>query len=188
MLGRVLMKTLAIMFGLLATIPAVSYAEIEKIAIPCETGLCFYWWPKLPAVKGWHYDRENSLLFSTNAQAPDGFTFKNSETVFYAKALYKPRIPDTNSLTALIEYDKRKFQSHDPTITITEAEALTTKDGKPLKVFVFAPKEKGNWELVAYGEEGEFYVVFTLSSRTKAGYTKNIPVFKQYVMRYAEKP
>ena len=182
------MRTVTVLIGLLATIPAVSYAEIEKIALNCETGICFHWWPKLPAVKGWHHDRENSYLFSANAQAPDGYTFKDAETVFYAKALYKPRIPDTKSLTALIEDDKRKFQSHDPTITITESEALTTKDGKTLRVLAFAPKEKGNWELVAYGEEGEFYLVFTLSSRTKDGYTKNIPIFKQYVAQYAEKP
>jgi len=182
------MKGIATAIGLLLTLPAASHAEIEKIALPCETGICFYWWPKLPTVTGWHHDRDNSYLFSANAQAPDGYTFKNAESVIYAKALYKPRIPDTKSLTALIEDDKKRFLSHDPTITISESEAVATKDGKTLKVLAFVPKEKGNWELVAYGEEGDFYLVFTLSSRTKDGYTKNIATFKQFVAQYAEKP
>jgi len=27
-------------------------AEIEKTAMTCGSKICFYWWPKVPAVKG----------------------------------------------------------------------------------------------------------------------------------------
>jgi hypothetical protein len=64
-------------FTLLAGMFAAStaaIADIEKIAIPGERGLQFYWWPKVPLVEGWRHDREHSLHYSVNALAPNGFT------------------------------------------------------------------------------------------------------------------
>jgi hypothetical protein len=104
----------------LLVLSASANSEIEKVAVPCEQKLCFYWWPKLVAVKGWHHDREHSYLYTANAQAPDGYTFANAESVIYAKALYKPRIPKTTSLEMLIKDDKEQFLSRDPNIMVSE--------------------------------------------------------------------
>jgi len=37
-----------------------SRAEMVKTAVPdCKTNqICFYWWPKLPELVGWHSDEE----------------------------------------------------------------------------------------------------------------------------------
>jgi hypothetical protein len=168
--------------------PAFVSAEIEKFSRICEKGICFYWWPKLAFVKGWHQELDSNYAISANVQIPDGFTFSNADTVIYAKALYKPRTPETKSLEMLIKDDKETFLSRDPSIVITEAEPLETGDGKLLKSYTFFPKDKGNWEQVCYGEESDFYLIFTISSRTQEGFNKAAEIYKQYIGQYAEKP
>jgi hypothetical protein len=185
---RELVRILINLIVLLFVFSVSANAEIEKIAVPCEGKLSFYWWPELTAVQGWHQDREHSYMYGANAQAPDGFTFGNAETVIYAKALYKPRIPKTESLEVFIKDDKEQFLSRDPNIVVSEVEPLITGDGQTLKSFTFFPKREGNWEQVSYGEEGEFYLVFTVSSRTKEGLTKVLGAYRQFISQYKEKP
>ena len=174
-------------FAMLVLFSVSASAEIEKFAQMCEQQICFYWWPKLPEVKGWHHEREHSYLYSANAQAPDGYTFANAEYVVYAKAIYKPRDPETKSLKMLIENGKNDFVSKDPSILITEAEPLVTGDGQIMKSYTFFSKGKGNWERVSYGEKGDFYLIFTVSSRTEQGYKVALSAYKQFVNRYKEK-
>jgi hypothetical protein len=121
-----------------------------------------------------------------NVQVPDGFTFSNAETVIYAKASYKPRIPETTSLEIFINNDKADFLKDDPTIAITKVPGLKTSDGKALETYTFFPKVKGNWEEVSYGEEVDFYLIFTISSRSHAGFLATLPVYEQYIARYKE--
>jgi hypothetical protein len=182
------MKRLIIVLCIFLLFPTFAKAEIEKVGQPCETGICVYWWPKLLPVKGWHHERQPSYAVSANIQVPDGFSFSDAETVIYAKALYKPRIPETTSLEKLIRSDKEEFISRDPSIIVTEVGPLKTRDGKTLRSFTFFPKNKGNWERVSYGEEGDFYLVFTISSRTHEGFDKLQKIYRQYISRYKEKP
>lgn len=160
------------------------HAEIEKIAIPDEEGMLFYWWPKLAPVDGWHQDLQHSYHYNVNALAPEGFTFKNSGTVIYAKAIYKPRRPEITSLEQLIENDIKEFLSDFPDLKIQEAMPLTTADGRQLQSFTFFPVETGNWERVSYGEEGEYFLIFTLSSRTQAGYDSAISSYGKLIAHY----
>lgn len=194
------MKTIGkmIMLGFVAFAPAyvlisvllaalsisVAHAEIEKIAIPSENGFSFYWWPKLPPIDGWHQDQEYSFFYSSNALAPDGFTFKNAETVMYARAIYKPRQPDVKSLEMLIANDKKDFLTNAPGIVIREVSPLVTADGLKLRSLTFFPAGSGNWERVSYGEEGEFYLVFTLSSRSESGFKAAVRTYEKLVSRY----
>jgi hypothetical protein len=178
----------AVILMLLSLPPSGASGEIEKRATTCEQMLCFHWWPKLPALEGWHQDEERSLAFGCNALAPDGSSFGDAETVMYAKALYKPRDPETKSLEALIEQDKQRFANEVPGIEIAEAPSLTTADGRKLRSFTFFPKDEGPWERVAYGEEGDFYLVFAVSSRSRKGYEAALPAYERLVERYREKP
>jgi hypothetical protein len=163
------------------------HAEIEKTGVPSEQGLRLFWWPKLAPVEGWHQESEASYENGINANAPDGYTFADAEVVIYAKALYKPRIPNTKSLDMLIQEDKTEFLARDPEIIIAEVESLKTGDGQLLKSLTFFPKKKGNWEQVSYGEEGDFYLIFTVSSRTKEGFGRALSAYKQFIAKYKEK-
>ena len=170
----------------LATIPVS--AEIEEIAVPCGQEPCFNWWPKLPKVEGWHQDVNYSVYYGANVQAPDGYTFHDAETVIFAKALYKPNVPDAKSLDDLIQDNKAEFLSRNPDTEISEVEMLSTKDGQQLKSFTVFPKKNGNWKRISYGEEGDYYLVFTISARTKDGFAKSIDAYKKFINDYKEKP
>ena len=180
------MKTIVKVGCLILLLSISMRAEIEKTARVCETGICFYWWPKLPEVKGWHQDTEQSFNYSANALAPNGSTFVNAKTVMYASASYKPRMPETKSLEMFITGDRNNFLAADPGIQITEVTELTTADGKKLRSFTFFPKAKGNWEEVSYAEEGDFYLTFTVSSRSKQGFLKAQDAYRELIAHYKE--
>lgn len=159
-------------------------ADIEKIAIPSEKGLSVYWWPKLPPIEGWHQDQEHSFFYSVNALAPDGSTFKKAESVMYARALYKPRSSEIKSLEALIENDRKDFEENIPGVSIQEAAALSTADGQKLRSFTFFPTKEGNLERVSYGEEGEFYLIFTISSRSQSSFNSTVAAYEKLIAGY----
>lgn len=181
-----MLRLISIVF--LLTLSTVSHGEIEKFASPCETSICFHWWPKLPIISGWHQDKEQSFSNSINAQAPEGFTFSNAETVIYAKAIYKPREPKLTSLEELINRDINDFKTQDPTINVSNPTEINTKGNIPLKSFSFSPMQNGNWEQVTYGEEGDFYLIFTISSRSKQGYDKSINDYRKFINEYTINP
>lgn len=173
---------------LFITIVSSVQAEIKKTSIRDDKcgGFCFYWWPILPVIDGWHQDIEESYNFSANAQAPNGYTFSNAETVIYVKALYKPRMPKINTINKLINDDHNEFKSESGLI-INEIKSITTADKQQLVTYSFYPQSKGNWEHVSYGEEGDFFLVFTISSRTKMGLEKNLSTYNDFITKYSEK-
>ena len=177
---------MGLLCGLLASLPL--QAEIEKLAIPSENGICLCWWPKLPSVKGWHHDRELSVHYSMNALAPDGSTFSTAEAVIYAQAIYKPREPETKSVQMLIDRDKKDFLAQTPDLKISEVEPLVNGDGKALRSFTRFPQTAGSWELVSYGEEGDFYLIFCVSSRSKTAYEAALSTYKDLICHYKEAP
>ena len=81
-----------------------------------------------------------------------------------------------------INSDKENFKSEG--IKIVKADSLYTADNKKLISFLFYPESSGNWERVSYGEEGDFYLVFTISSRTRDGLTKNMEAYKSFIGKY----
>jgi hypothetical protein len=175
-------------FAVLSLTLAVSaQAEIVKNALPCEDKMCFYWWPQLPAQKGWHQDEGSSYKYNFNAQAKDKETFSSGDTVFYAKANYKPKSPGIMSLDAFIEDDHKTFRKDSPETKIEVVSPVVDGDGKKLKTFRFTPKTSGNFEQVAYGEEGEYFLVFTLTAKSKMGLETNKSMMKSFVSRYKEK-
>ncbi len=163
-------------------------ADIEKTAVMCNTGFCFYWWPKLPVVRGWHQDKQQSLNYNANAIAPNGSSFVDAEAVMYGVAVYKPRDPEAKSLAMFIASDKQQFLSRDPGIIIAQVGDLTNADGNKLPSFTFFPKSAGNWEQVSYGEEGDFYLTFVLSARSKKAFDRTESVYRDLIAHYKAKP
>jgi len=178
------MSKIIVLILLLAT--SNGYAEIFKLAVTGEAGIQFYWWPVLPNVEGWHHDRGSSIRYGINAQAPDGSAFSNAETVIYAKAIFKPRAPKLKSLSDFIKYDHNQFKARG--IQILDEKPIYTADKKKLISYSFIPSRSGNWERVSYGEEGDFYLVFTISSRSEDGYTRHMKDYESFIARYKENP
>ncbi len=182
------MKVIVRMCCIIALFSMTARAEIEQTVAPCDRGTCVYRWPKLPQIKGWHQDKTQSFSSGISAWAPNGHSFVNADAVIYAIATYKPTVPETNSLVNFIAADTSRFIVSDPSISITEVKELVTGDGQKLRSFTFQPESKGSWEVVSYGEEGNYYLTFVLSSRSKDGFEKAQIAYRQLIAGYRVKP
>jgi hypothetical protein len=169
---------------LLLALSGTVNADVEKIAQPSESGMRLMWWPKVDPPSGWHFDKNASYHYATKAFAPDGSTFSDATTVMYAKAEYKPRVSDVNNLKALIDEDISEFSD----ATARHEKPLLSRDGKQFQVVEFSPKANGNWERVAYGEEPDYYILFSVSSRNKEGLVRALPAFRSLVASYKNGP
>jgi hypothetical protein len=185
---RGLVRTFAAAVAIAILLPRPTHAEIERVAAPSPGGISLAWWPKVNPPRGWRHEREHSLAHGINALSREGSSFSEAESVMYAKAVYKPRAPLLKSVDDLIAKDKKEFLAREPSLSIREGDPLTSEEGKVFRVLSFTPRGKGNWERVAYGEEGEFYLVFVLSSRNQRGYKASSDDFERLVREYKEKP
>lgn len=175
-------------FIILAFIASPAYAEMVKLAVPNDRGMQLFWWPKLEAPSGWHQEMEASFRTSSNVMVQDGSTFSNSPTVIYARAIYKPRVRNIGSLSQLIENDHRDFRENVSRITIEETEHAITADGNALQSYLFTPEDEGNWERVSYGEEADYFLIFTVSSRSEEGLNEAMETYDEVVRSYSESP
>jgi hypothetical protein len=141
-------------------------------------------WPKLSPLKGWHQDKQQSFRENANVLAPNGSTFVGAETVMYANAVYKPRVPDSKTLDKFIAADQKSF----PQTSAAELPSLLTADGQRIRVFLFSPQGAANWEKIGYGEEGDYYLVFALSSRSRSGLDQHAGDYARLVNSYRSKP
>lgn len=170
------------------SVPAM--AEIEKRAVlKCDTGICLYWWPKLSVPTGWRQDVDASYSISANVLVPEGEDFSGAPAVIYANAIYKPRVPSEKTRDAYIQSDLEKFKQDSPGIQINHLKQQKTADGQALEAYSFSPAgNDGSWEVVAYGEEGEFYLTFVVSAKSQEALSKALPTFNKLVSLYQEKP
>ena len=178
------MKRIAAVALWLLCVPAV--AGIGKTAVPGERTLRFRWWPEISAPAGWQVDDGASSLYAFRALAPAGQDFSHADTVMYAKAAYKPRlVPTQRDLRDFIAHDVAEFRTEVPGLVLSKAEPIEAH-GRGYRVFRFAPPRghAGNWECVAYGEDGAFYLTFAISSRTQAGLRDGMRAFRAMVASY----
>lgn len=175
---------------LLMLVCSIASAGMVKTAVPSSSGFRLMWWPKVSPPKGWHFDQGSSYHFAFNAMAPDGSTFSKAETVMYAKADYKPRLPDVKTLQVFITNDMASFKQDEPTIVIVRERSLRTTHGQSFQIALYHPAHgnSGNWERVAYGEDGEYYLTFVVSSRSSQGLKASTPAFVSLLSSYQPGP
>src|SRR4029450_9721818 len=92
-------------------------------------------------------------------------------------------MPQVKSLRQFIAEDRQTTAASTPGTVVAAAGTLSTADGQQLPAFTFFPKSAGNWELVAYGEEGDYFLIFTLSARSQAAYRRSESSFKTLAAR-----
>ena len=167
---------------------------VKTASVDCGKGeICLFWWPRLPSLPGWHSDQTANRSYGENGMnslVPDGVTFRDADTVMYASATYKPRYerenPESRSLNAFISDDKSFFASEHPDMSIAEVEPLITGDGQTLRSFTYFRPRDSSWERVSYGEEGDYYIVFTISARSAVAYRKAQAAYVDIVRRYTK--
>ncbi len=170
--------TSALLAACLVLAPGLARAEMLQFAGPDGTKS----WPKLPDIADWHQDQELSMKLAANFLVPDGADPATSEVTIQARGY--PRSGDTASLSQLMDKD----QAAAPGAQITKRPDVYDKDSTPFTLVTFAPAagQAGDWKAVAYSEEGEYLLAFTLVAHSKAAYDKNLPVFTGLIQKYAK--
>ena len=178
-------------FLLFLALASPAFAGVEKLASISDQGICPYWRPIVPALEGWVRDNEAEDC----ARAPNGIsvlvrpgqTFENAPAIIYARAMYKPTLPKkAKSLKQFIRNDMAAFKQDFPDFAIDKLPAIQDGDGKRLPCYAFRSEREGYWELVAYGEEGDYYLIFTLSGKTKSARDAARRDFERFVSLYKE--
>jgi hypothetical protein len=165
----------------LSTLLVFSPARAEMLQFSDADGVKS--WPKLPDIPDWHQDQELSMKQDANFQVPDGADPATSDATIQARGY--PRSGDSSSLSQLMDKDRAEAP---PTTELTKRPDLYDKDSTPFAVVRYAPAagQAGDWKAVAYSEEGEYVLAFTLDAKSKVAYDKNLPVFTALVQRYAK--
>lgn len=182
------MKHVILAFCLSSFLAGPAFADVEKIAQLCGEQICFRWWPRVEPPDGWKQERGQSLHYNFNALAPAESDFATAEAVMYANAIYRPRVPNEKTLSAFIDSDIQNFKADNPGLVVAELPTLRTADGKTARLFLLKPTTQGQWERVAYFEEGEYYMVFVASSRTESGLLRVASAHESLITHYREKP
>jgi len=168
-----------VLFGLVLGLSSGLSAQAEMLQFSTPDGIKS--WPKLPDIPDWHQDQESSLRLAANSLIPDGMDPANAEVTIQARGF--PRTGGVISASQMVESDRAAAPAG------TEVKQLSTvadKDGTPFNVYSFAPAGGSGWKAVAYSEEGEYLLAFTLSARTKTAYESNLPVFVALIQKYAK--
>ena len=159
--------------------PSSARAEMLQFATPDGTKS----WPKLPDIGDWHQDQELSMKLAANFLVPDGADPATSDATIQARGY--PRSGDTSSLSQLMDKDQAQAA---PGTQVTKRPDVYDKDTTPFTMVAFVPAggQAGDWKAVAYSEEGEYLLAFTLDAKSKAAYDKNLPVFTALIQKYAK--
>jgi len=165
--------------ALLACSPA-GLAGAEMLQFSTPDGIKS--WPKLPDIPDWHQDQESSLRLGVNSLIPDGVDPASAPVTIQARG-FPRRGATTVTLAQMVESDRAAV----PTGTeVKQLSDVADKDGTPFNLYSFAPASgQGSWKAIAYSEEGDTLLAFTLSARSKTAYESNLPVFVALIQKYA---
>lgn len=183
-------RTVKILAACLVTLLCASTAaraDVLKMTASTDAGPRVYWWPALPIPKGWVHDDAESREREVNVLLPAGQEFAESPAVIYARADSKSALPQVRSVADYIRQEKADIRSQAPTADIVDRPDVKTADGATLKVVAYAVPAKRHWELVAYGEEGDFYLVFTASASSASDLKDNEGVFYGLLAAYRKR-
>jgi hypothetical protein len=139
-------------------------------------------WPKLADIPEWHQDMESSLKLGANSLIPDGVDPANAEVTIQARGF--PRSGGATSVSQMVESDRAAAPSG---TEIKQLSDVADKDGVAFKLYSFAPANgQGGWKAIAYSEEGDHLLAFTLNARSKTAFESNLPVFVTLIQKYAK--
>ena len=141
-------------------------------------------WPKLPDISDWHQDQESSLKLEANVLISDGVDPAMAEVTIQARGFARRGNAAVTSVSQMVESDRAAAPAGGEVKQLTD---VADKDGTPFNLYSFAPPGgQGSWKTIAYSEEGDYLLAFTLSARSKAAYESNLPIFVGLIQKYAK--
>ena len=159
-------------------------ADIEKIAHPAEGRIDFMWWPKVTLSDRWERDELASRQNYINLWVLKGQDARSSPVVLYARAIYHENGDTAKELADAIAEDHEGFLQHYPGSKVEEITAVETADRTRLRTFRFTPGDGGRWDMVAYGREPRYVLMFCISADSKMTLEANRAEFLAMVRSY----
>ena len=176
------MRAVGMALALVVVLPA--QAGLEPVVGECNGSTCLWHEPTVHAPKGWEFKESASSRYHARAFAPTGSNFANATAVMYAKAVPKEGQPAT--LAGFISQDVASYQARDAKLKVKTGLAYPDGDGRRLQAVQLVPSTGTGqqWQTIAYGEEGAFYLVFDLSASGVVEHDAAVPAFEQMVASY----
>ncbi len=166
-----------------------AYGRVVKFVLPEgeKSGeLSFYWQPQLPNIEWWEYDNSASLAQKAVVFVPLGADFFSAEAVILARAVER-REACCPTLGEFASFQKeRVITAGKNDIELVEKRTSTLGNNNVLRSYLFSSHKTGAVELRFYGEERNFYLVFSLKARTKKAYSRALPTYRRLLRRYFE--
>ncbi|SRR5258706_13399890 len=161
---------------------ALTPAQAEMLQFSTPDGIKS--WPKLPDIPDWHQDQESSLRLGANSLIPDGMDPANAEVTIQARGFARRGNAGSTSLSQIVDKDRAAAPAG---AQVKHLADVADKDGTAFNLYAFAPApgSSGAWKAVAYSEEGDYLLAFTLNARSQAAYDTNFPVFTALIQKYA---
>ena len=172
--------------ALAAALPA--YAALDPVLGTCDGHACLWHEPTVRAPQGWAFKDAASTRYHARAFAPAGSNFADATAVMYAKAV--PKAGEAATLAAFMTQDIAGFRAKDAKLQVKPGLTFADGDGRMLKAVQLVPGggNGGQWQTIAYGEEGAFYLVFALSASGTLEHDTALPAFKQMLATYHAGP
>lgn len=169
--------------ALVLAVALPAQAGLEPVLGTCGASPCLWQEPAVTAPSGWELKDRASRHYHARAFAPVGSNFENANAVMYAKAVAKEGQPAT--LDAFIAQDIASFRAQNQKLQVKTGLSFADGDGHPLKAVQLLPGTGGGqWETIAYGEEGGSYLVFALSATGMVEQQAAAPAFEQMLHSY----
>lgn len=177
---------LATMIALATAVPA--HAGLDPVLGTCDGHACLWHEPTVRAPKGWAFKEAASTRYHARAFAPAGSNFADATAVMYAKAV--PKAGEAATLAGFMSQDIANFRAKDDTLQVKTGLTYADGDGRMLKAVQLIPGNGtgAQWQTIAYGEEGAFYLVFALSAGGTLEHDSAVPAFKQMLATYHASP
>jgi hypothetical protein len=159
----------------------MSHARAEMLQFATPDGIKS--WPKLSDIPEWHQDTDSSLKLGANSLIPDGVDPAKAEVTIQARGFSRVGAGAATSVSQMVESDRAGAPAGTDVKPLSD---VADKDGTPFHLYSFAPPGgQGNWKAIAYSEEGEYLLAFTLSARSKPAFEGNLPAFVALIQKYA---
>jgi hypothetical protein len=143
----------------------------------------------LTAPTGWVLDNTSGV--SQGLQAvfyPEDSSWQKGTVGMYANAYHKKDVKE-EPLEKVIADDIAEYKKKSPEIRVKNAEPLPTREdarakGKKATIKYFTGDASGNYEAVAYIDEGKVVVMLVLTARNEKDFESSLSSFKELVGSY----
>ena len=137
----------------------------------------------LSAPIGWVLDQHLAAEAEADVVLyPQGATYQNAASVLTVNAAFQGE--DFKNLKDLIKQDEEDTRQQNPNLSVRKGPVLQSRFQKPVSLFYYLGLKGGSCEAVAYLEEKDRVMIFTMSSSNEQILSEDLPALQETVESY----